>query len=108
MGHGLGGDLKQPGELRVVATQRVRAPAEADHAVPSGPEHRRHVFGLVAADRASDGFREGALAAIAVSLAGMAGGRLVSLVVEPAGLRGYPALFLAVEAALAGALVLAL
>jgi hypothetical protein len=88
--------------------------------VPSTPASRNEVravyggFGLavagllVAADRASDGFREGALVAVAVALAGMAAGRLVSLVVEPAGLRGYPALFLGVEVALAGALVLAL
>ena len=88
--------------------------------VPSTPASRNEVravyggFGLavagllIAAEQASEGFREGALVAVAVALAGMAAGRLVSLAVEPAGLRGYPALFLGVEAALAGALVLAL
>ena len=87
--------------------------------VPSTPASRNEVravyggFGLavagllVAADRAGDSFREGALVAVAVSLAGMAAGRLIGLLVEPSGLRGYPALFLGVEAALAGALVLA-
>jgi len=42
---------------------------------------------LVAADRSAAGFRDGVLIAVAVALAGMAGGRIISFVVEPRSFR---------------------
>jgi hypothetical protein len=62
---------------------------------------------LVVADRASAGYRDGVLVAIAVALAGMAARRIVEFVVEPRGARGLPALFGVIEVLLAVALLVA-
>ena len=105
------------GLAALVRPALIWAPFGVTPSTPASRNEVRAVYGgfglavaglLIAAEQASDGFREGALVAVALSLAGMAAGRLVGLVVEPASLRGYPALFLVVELALGGALLLAL
>lgn len=55
----------------------------------------------------SAALRDGVLVAVAVSLAGMAAGRVAGAFLEPRSLLGAPALFLAVEAGLAGLCLIA-
>ena len=60
---------------------------------------------LVVADASAAGFRDGALVAVAASLAGMAAGRVVGFVVEPRGAGRFTVLFGVIEVVLALALV---
>lgn len=104
------------GLAALVSPASIWAPFGVEPSTPAARSEVRAVYGgfglaiaalLIAADRAGDDFREGALVTVAVALGGMALGRLVSLAVEPAGIRGYPGLFLLIELALGGALLLA-
>ncbi len=105
------------GLVALVRPALIWAPVGVAPTTPASRNEVRAVYGgfglalaglLVVADRASEGFREGVLVAIAVSIAGMAAGRLIALVIEPASLRGFPSLYLVLETLLAGALLLAL
>jgi hypothetical protein len=70
----------------------IWAPFGASPTTPAARNEVRAVYGgfgcalavlLVVADRSGAGFRDGVLIAVAVALAGMAGGRIISFVVEP-------------------------
>ena len=102
------------GVAALVRPAVVWAPFGVRPATPASRNEVRAVYGgfgialailLIVADRSADEFRDGALVAVAVSLAGMATGRIIGFVVEPRGARGFPLLFGAIEVLLALALL---
>ncbi len=102
------------GAAALVRPAVIWAPFGVAPTTPAARNEVRAVYGgfgialailLVVADKASAGFRDGALVATAVALAGMAGGRIVGFAVEPRGVGRFTVLFGVIEVVLALALV---
>ena len=102
------------GAAALVRPAVIWAPFGVAPTTPAARNEVRAVYGgfgialailLVVADNASAGFRDGALVATAVALAGMAGGRIVGFAVEPRGVGRFTVLFGVIEVVLALALV---
>ena len=102
------------GAAALVRPAIIWAPFGVAPTTPAARNEVRAVYGgfgialaalLVIADRASAGFRDGVLVAVAVALAGMAAGRIVGFVVEPRSAGRFTVLFGAIEVLLALALV---
>jgi len=96
--------------------ERIWRPFGATPDTPAARNEVRAVYGgfglaigclLAVVDEGAPDQRAGVLLAVAVALFGMAAGRLIAAAVEPASLKGFPAVFLIVEAALGGLLLLA-
>lgn len=104
------------GGAALVRPALIWAPFGVAPTTPAARNEIRAVYGgfgiaiavlLVLANDSGSAFRDGVLLATAVALAGMAAGRVIALLAEPRSIRGYPALFLLIEAVLAGLLVAA-
>ena len=102
------------GAAALVRPAVIWAPFGVAPTTPAARNEIRAVYGgfgiavaivLVVADNASAGFRDGALVATAVALAGMAAGRIAGFVVEPRGVGRFTVLFGVIEVVLALALV---
>jgi hypothetical protein len=102
------------GAAALVRPAVIWAPFGVEPTTPAARNEVRAVYGgfgiavailLVVADTSAAGFRDGALIAVAVALAGMAGGRIVGFAVEPRSLGRFTVLFGVIEVVLALALV---
>lgn len=102
------------GAAALVRPAAVWAPFGVEPSTPAARNEVRAVYGgfgiavailLVVADTSAAGFRDGALVAIAVALAGMAAGRIIGFAVEPRGFGRFTVLFGVIEVVLALALV---
>lgn len=102
------------GAAALVRPAIIWAPFGVAPTTPASRNEVRAVYGgfgiavailLVMADRSAAGFRDGALVAVAVALAGMAAGRIVGFVVEPRGAGRITVLFGVIEVVLALALL---
>ena len=102
------------GAATLVRPALAWAPFGVAPTTPAARNEVRAVYGgfgiavailLVVADRSAAGFRDGALVAVTVALAGMAAGRIVGFAVEPRSATRFTLLFGVIEVVLAFALV---